>query len=641
MIRILLVDDQNIMRQGLQALLESNPKLKVVGTAEDGESAIKQVGILKPDVVLIDIEMPGMSGITATHKICQQFPKTKVLVLSSHENQKYVTKALQAGAKGYLPKSTLTEDLEQAICLVYQGHSQIESRLLKKELVGVAVSQSTTSVSQNGTSSTTKQLADQTSFKLPNDTNDISDINDKYFPKIGASTRNNKNELPSKINKAIFKPAFERTKYLMKFALNKNRRLSIVLIMAVVVAGGIVTNFLIASKPAQTSAANTVKKPTIPNFVAATGYIEPKGEVIKVSSAIADGRVEQLLVKRGELVKAQQTIAILDSRDRLQGEFKQAESQVAIARAKLNQVKAGAKTGEITAQNARLEKAKAEKAGQITSQKAIIASLEAQLQGETSVENATIERIKAELVNAQAECQRYQSLLADGAVSISKQDGVCLQAKIAQESLKESEANLNRITTSQTQKIIQAKADLQRTVTTVDRQITEGQAELEAVSEIRTEDLELAQAELLEAEAGVQKAKANLNLAYVKAPSDGTILEINTLPGEIIDSKGIVELGQTDQMYVLAEIYETDVSRLKIGQPVTVTSNGILQNELQGKVAEKGWLIGTKDILGTDPVADVDSRVVRVKIRLNPEDSKQVESLSNLEVDVKINVSDS
>ncbi|MGL4619883.1 MAG: HlyD family secretion protein, partial [Chroococcidiopsis sp.] len=241
------------------------------------------------------------------------------------------------------------------------------------------------------------------------------------------------------------------------------------------------------SKPAPTSAVDTVEKPTIPNFVAATGYIEPKGEVIRVSSAIADARVEQLLFKTGESVKAQQTIAILDSRDRLQGELKQAESQVAIARAKLNQVKAGAKTGEIAAQNARLEKAKAEKAGQIPSQKAIIASLEAQLQGETAAKNATIERVKAELVNAQAECQRYQSLLANGAVSISKQDGVCLQAKIAQESLQESEANLNRITTSQTQKIIQAKADLQRTVTTVDREITEGQAQLAAVSEIRPE----------------------------------------------------------------------------------------------------------------------------------------------------------
>jgi DNA-binding NarL/FixJ family response regulator/multidrug resistance efflux pump len=126
MIRILLVDDQNIMRQGLQALLEPRPDLKVVGTAKDGKIAIEQVENLRPDVVLIDIEMPKMNGITATDRICRRFPQTKVLVLSSHENPKYVASALQAGAKGYLLKNTLTEDLEQAIWSVYRGHSQID-----------------------------------------------------------------------------------------------------------------------------------------------------------------------------------------------------------------------------------------------------------------------------------------------------------------------------------------------------------------------------------------------------------------------------------------------------------------------------------------------------------------------------------
>jgi DNA-binding NarL/FixJ family response regulator/multidrug resistance efflux pump len=129
MIRILLVDDQNIVRQGLQSLLKPSLKLEVVGTASDGKSAIEQVAALRPDIVLIDIEMPEMSGITATCKICQQFSKTKVLVLSSHENQEYVAQALQAGAKGYLLKNTLAEDLEQAILSVYRGHSQIESSM--------------------------------------------------------------------------------------------------------------------------------------------------------------------------------------------------------------------------------------------------------------------------------------------------------------------------------------------------------------------------------------------------------------------------------------------------------------------------------------------------------------------------------
>lgn len=158
MIRILIVDDQNIVRQGLQALLESRPDLKVVGTAEDGKSAIEQVKTFEPDIVLIDIEMPKMSGITATYKICQEFPKTKVLVLSSHENPNYVAQALQAGAEGYLLKHTFAEDLEQAIWSVHRGQFQIESRLLKRLLVEVSTSQLITSVEQNGSTSVSQQL---------------------------------------------------------------------------------------------------------------------------------------------------------------------------------------------------------------------------------------------------------------------------------------------------------------------------------------------------------------------------------------------------------------------------------------------------------------------------------------------------
>ena len=134
MISILIVDDQNILRQGIQALLEPSSKLKVVGTAEDGESAIEQVETLKPDIVLMDIEMPGMNGITATQKISRDFPTSKVIILSGHEDKDAVRQSLQAGAKGYLLKSILAESLEQAILSVHQGYMQIESKLLKEDV---------------------------------------------------------------------------------------------------------------------------------------------------------------------------------------------------------------------------------------------------------------------------------------------------------------------------------------------------------------------------------------------------------------------------------------------------------------------------------------------------------------------------
>ncbi len=132
MIRILLVDDQNLVQEGIKLLLDQNPEFKVIGTVKDGRSAVKQINLLNPDIVLLDIEMPGMNGITATKYISHLSPKTKVIILSSHEDKKYLTQALMAGAKGYILKSSLMTDLKQSIIAVNNGYSQIESRLLAK-----------------------------------------------------------------------------------------------------------------------------------------------------------------------------------------------------------------------------------------------------------------------------------------------------------------------------------------------------------------------------------------------------------------------------------------------------------------------------------------------------------------------------
>jgi hemolysin D len=131
MIRILLVDDQKTVREAIKLMLQSTPDLQVLGTAKDGKMAIEQVRILKPDVVLMDLEMPKLDGFQATAIIHQNYPQTKVLVLSSHQSEEYVFKALQAGATGYLPKNTPSEDLQSVIRFVARGYSQIAPGLLK------------------------------------------------------------------------------------------------------------------------------------------------------------------------------------------------------------------------------------------------------------------------------------------------------------------------------------------------------------------------------------------------------------------------------------------------------------------------------------------------------------------------------
>ncbi|GAC1471179.1 MAG: response regulator transcription factor [Chamaesiphon sp.] len=132
MIHILLVDDQSIICQGLKALLQLEPDLQVVGTADNGLSAIEQVEALKPNVVLMDIEMPVMDGVTATQAIVQRFPETKVLVLTTFDSHEYIAEALKAGAKGYLLKDMPSIELADAIRTVAKGYAQLEGQIFEK-----------------------------------------------------------------------------------------------------------------------------------------------------------------------------------------------------------------------------------------------------------------------------------------------------------------------------------------------------------------------------------------------------------------------------------------------------------------------------------------------------------------------------
>lgn len=133
-IRLLLVDDQTIIRQGLRSLLEAKPDLEVVGEAENGQQAITQVETLQPDVVLMDVRMPVMDGVAATRLICQQFSQTKVLVLTTFDDDEYVSQAMRLGARGYLLKDTHSDDLAAAIRAVQKGYTQMGPGLLEKAI---------------------------------------------------------------------------------------------------------------------------------------------------------------------------------------------------------------------------------------------------------------------------------------------------------------------------------------------------------------------------------------------------------------------------------------------------------------------------------------------------------------------------
>ncbi len=122
-IQIFLADDHTILRAGLRALLENEPDMVVVGEAEDGRSAVKLVCQVLPDIVLMDIAMPLLSGLEATRQIRHDCPQVKVLILTMHDNEEYIRQALANGAMGYVLKDAAAHELLDAIRAVYRGEA--------------------------------------------------------------------------------------------------------------------------------------------------------------------------------------------------------------------------------------------------------------------------------------------------------------------------------------------------------------------------------------------------------------------------------------------------------------------------------------------------------------------------------------
>ena len=149
MIRILLADDQDLLCEILQTSLESQPDLQIVGRANNGEMAVDKIDVLRPDIALIDINMPTMNGIVATQKIVQNFPETKVIILSGSEEKSDFERAMSAGAKSYILKTAKASDIIDRIRSVYQqgrvaspeselSEIMIQINQIKKEFQGYA-----------------------------------------------------------------------------------------------------------------------------------------------------------------------------------------------------------------------------------------------------------------------------------------------------------------------------------------------------------------------------------------------------------------------------------------------------------------------------------------------------------------------
>lgn len=133
-IRILLAEDQTLMRQGLKTLLETEPDFRVVGEAEDGKIAVKLALQSRPDIILMDVQMPQMNGVEATVAICRAWPAAKVIILTTFDRDDYVFQGVRAGAVGYLLKDQPAEKLVETIRRVHGGEVFIQPEIASRTL---------------------------------------------------------------------------------------------------------------------------------------------------------------------------------------------------------------------------------------------------------------------------------------------------------------------------------------------------------------------------------------------------------------------------------------------------------------------------------------------------------------------------
>ena len=338
-----------------------------------------------------------------------------------------------------------------------------------------------------------------------------------------------------------------------------------------------------------------------PRRVSALGRIEPETKIRKVaiSNSLSGDRVQSLLVEENQLVKLGQPLAILNSQGTLKASLDEAEAQVAISRSKLAQVRAGAKQGEIDAQRFTIE------------------SLQRKLAGEKLAQDQNVASKLAKFNEATIEAKRYDQLYSAGGSSELERDRY-----------------RTRATTSRAE-YQQALESREGTLSTLRSQIASEQQTLAKITEVRGVDVVAAESELKKAMASRDRAKQELSYATVVAPQNGQILKINARPGDKVGDDGLLEMADTSRMVVVAEVYQTDMRDIRIGQKATISADGF-KGSVLANVYQINSQVQRQSVFNGEPGENQDQRVFEVKLRIEttPAIADKVRHASNLQVNV-------
>jgi hemolysin D len=538
-IRILIADDQSSIRQMLYLSLKSESDFKIISRAANGQSAIAQIEAFHPDVALIDIEMPLMDGISATQIVKERFVNTKVIILSSCDDEEYIHKAFKAGAKGYLLKTTPIEEIASAIRYVQKGYLQLEPGIFEKyssEKSGRQFNK----IEQNQSHKyhkTQAQNLDKNSqiidFKpkkslLLESAPDIQPhIQENSQPTNSLAKtrllRSNNNEWSSVTKESIETLPQVWTRGLLYFLM---------------VLVGIILPWAMLSQVDETGSAK--------------GKLEPQGKVFTVDAPVA-GTIAKVFVKEGQLVKSQEPLLSLES-EPVESELQQVQTKLASLQKELAQLKLLKNQLLLTVNTQRQQNAAQlfEKQAQVDQARQNIQhSLSAQKLAETAYDEA------------KKEVQRYLKAKKQGIVSeiqvVEKEGSVREQERLLEQADSDTEQAQLRFQ-EQEKGYLSLIHSGEIAVFKSEEQLKELEKQIDSLK-----------FQIKENQSQISALKYQLGQRIVKAPVSGSIFQLPAQEtGTVLEPGGLVaEIApQQSSLILKAQMIPTESGSLDLGMPV-------------------------------------------------------------------------
>jgi hemolysin D len=576
MIKILIVDDQLVIREKLQMALEKQPDFQVVGSAVDGDDAIRQVGLLNPDVVLLDIEMPGKDGLAAATEIRNSFPGTRTVMLTSCNDVKSIRAALQNGAHGYLVKQEIDSSMMELIRSVSKGHMQFGPGLLEK-----VIAQDALSLTQPPGRGRLQPHRDTFDSEI---TIDTEITNDAELLDIESTPIDHQADWSNSAKEIIDGVPLPWTRGLFYCLLA---------FMAVAIPWAIFFQMdeIGTARGRMELAGDTVRREAeIEGSVTVTKVLVKKGDVVKKGQVIMEldsrsirDQIQQSQVKlEGQQqrlnqlgpMKNQLAIAVNTQQQQSQAQLLEKQAQIAQAQQSITGLKStySNQTTEKSAQLAQIAQAVTDKQNNLAAQKQERANKVNQAKQNVLDSTATNNNDKTRFQDAQKEAIRYKKLAKGGVISeVASLDKDRL-AKESYQSYLQSSANLKQAILRSAEEqdasrkaIQQAQAEVQQAQLRLQEQQSNSQRTTNQLqSDVTQSDLRL-----VEQQRGLQSLNQVGKLAVVKSEQQLKELQgqITALETEIEQSKNLAKnlANQLEKYTVRANvdgtIFELPISR--------------------------------------------------------------------------------